>query len=122
MYLAGLDVDTFNPLGFWNRWGTDSVCPTMSTVTSPEEMPYLAFIDRLYHGIEATSCQADRIFLALARLICDLRSSILVSKVEHRMFIRLNRHLIDEVRELDAAVAQARAQEERSNMSVGLTV
>ena len=44
------------------------------------------------------------------------------------MFIRLNRHLIDEVRELDAVVAQARArvakraqkaaavQEERSNM------
>ena len=50
------------------------------------------------------------------------------------MFIRLNRHLIDEVRDLDAAVAQARArvaktahisvvaQEERSNMSVDLTV
>ena len=50
------------------------------------------------------------------------------------MFIRLNRHLIDEVREFDAAVAQARArvvksaqisvaaQEERSNMSVDLTV
>ena len=50
------------------------------------------------------------------------------------MFIRLNRHLIDEVRELDAAVPQARAravkstqksvaaQEERSNMSVDLTV
>ena len=50
------------------------------------------------------------------------------------MFIRLNRHLIDVVRELDAAVAQARArvaksaqifvaaQEERSNMSVDFTV
>ena len=50
------------------------------------------------------------------------------------MFIWLNRYLIDEVRKLDAAVAQARArvaksahisvaaQEERSNMSVDLTV
>ena len=50
------------------------------------------------------------------------------------MFIRLNRHLIDEARELDAAVVQARprvaksaqifvaAQEKRSNMSVDLTV
>ena len=49
------------------------------------------------------------------------------------VFIRLNRHLVGEVRELDAAVAQARAtvaksaqisvaaQEERSNMSVDLT-
>ena len=50
------------------------------------------------------------------------------------MFIRLNRHLIGGVRNLDAAVAQARArvakstqisvaaQEERSNMSVDLTI
>ena len=88
---------------------------------SPAEVPYLACIARLYHRIEATSCQAER-------------SRMLASKVERMMFIRLNRHLIDEVRELDAAVAQARArvaksaqksvaaQEERSNMSVDLTV
>ena len=55
MYLAEqgqLDVDAFNLLGFWNRRGTDSVCPTTSTVMSPTEiMPYLAFIARLYYGI-----------------------------------------------------------------------
>ena len=130
------DVDAFNLLasGFSNRRGTDSVCPTTSTVTYPAEIPYLAFIARLYHGIEATSCQAERIFSALAHLIGDLRSRMIASKVERIMFIRLNRHLIDEVRELDAAVAQARArvaksaqisvaaQEERSNMQVDLTV
>ena len=49
------------------------------------------------------------------------------------MFIRLNRHLIDEGRELDAVVAQALATvaknaqksvaaQERSNMSVDLTI
>ena len=127
-------MDAFNLLGFWNRRGTDSVCPTTSTATSPAEMPYLAFIARLYYGIEATSCQAERNFSALAHLIGDLRSRMLASKVERMMFIRLNRHLIDEVRDLDAAVAQARArvakstqisvaaQEERSNTSVDLTV
>ena len=64
----------------------------------------------------------------------DLRSRMLASKVERMVFIRLNRHLISEVRELDAAVAQARArgaksaqisvaaQEQRSNMSVDFTV
>ena len=57
-----LDVDAFNLLGVWNRRGTDSVCPTTSTVTSPAAMLYLAFIARLYHGIEATGCQAERIF------------------------------------------------------------
>ena len=96
-------------------------------------MPYLAFIARLYHGIEATSCQAERNFSALAHLIGDLRSSMLASKVERMMFIRLNRYLIDEARELDVAVAQqarasvakiaqisVAAQEERSNMSIDL--
>ena len=59
---------------------------------------------------------------------------MLASKVERMMVIRLNRHLFDEVRELDAAVAPARArvaksaqitvavQEKRLNMSVDLTV
>ena len=103
-------MDTFNLLGFWNRRGTDSVCPTTSTVTSPAEMPFLAFIARLYHGIETTSCQPERNFLALAHPIGDLRSRMLASKAERMIFIRLNRHLIDEVRELGAAVAQARAR------------
>ena len=137
MYLAELgqlDVDAFKFLGFGNQRGTDSVCPTTSTVMSPAEMPYLAFIARLYHGIEATNCRAERKFSALAHLIGDLRSRMIASKVERMMFNWLNRHLIDEVHELDAAVAQARArvaksaqifvaaQEERSNMSVDLTV
>ena len=64
----------------------------------------------------------------------DLRSRMLTIKVERMMFIRLNRHFIDEARTLDATVAQARsrvaksaqisvvAQEERSDMSVDLTV
>ena len=137
VYLAEqdqLDVGAFSPLGFGNRRGTDSVCSTTGTVTSPAEMPYLAFIDRLYHGTEATSCQAVQMFSALAHLIDDLRSRMLANKLECMMFIRQNRLLIDEVRELDAAVAQARArvaksaqvsvaaQEGRSNMSVNLTV
>ena len=55
---------------------------------------------------------------------------MLTSKVERMVFTRLNRHLVDEVHELDAANAQARAkvaksaqksataQQERSSMSV----
>ena len=91
VYLAEqdqLDVDPFNLLGFGIGGGTDSVCSMTSTVKSPAEMPFLAFSARLYHGIEATSCQAERSFSALAHLI---------SQVERMMFIRLNRHLIDEV-------------------------
>ena len=131
VYLAEpdqIDVDGFNLLGFWSRRGTDSTCPTTGTVTSPAEMPYLAFLARLYHGVEATSCQAERNFSALANLIGDLRSSMLASKVERMMFIRLNKHMVDEVRDFDAAKAKAKArvaksakqsataQQERANM------
>ena len=69
VYLAEqgqLDVDAFNLLGFGNRRGTDSVCPTTSTVTSPSEMPYLAFIARYYHGIEATTVRPSEFFRARA--------------------------------------------------------
>ncbi|CAB1106613.1 unnamed protein product [Ectocarpus sp. CCAP 1310/34] len=112
--------------------GTSSVSPTTGKVTSPAEMPYLAFIARLYLGIEATSCQAERNFSARSHLIGQLRCKILPSKFERTMFIRLNRHLVAEVRELDAAVAQAKAtatktaqssmaaQGERANQTVDL--
>ena len=42
------------------------------------------------------SCQAERNFSALARLIGDVRSNMLARKVERMMFIRLNRHLVGE--------------------------
>jgi len=137
VYLAEpdqIDVDGFNLLGFWSRRGTDSTCPTTGTVTSPAEMPYLAFLARLYHGVEATSCQAERNFSALANLIGDLRSNMLASKVERMMFIRLNKHMVDEVRDFDAAKAKAKArvaksakqsataQQERANMVVDISL
>eukprot|EP00904_Undaria_pinnatifida_P008196 jgi/Undpi1/4506/HiC_scaffold_18.g07860.m1 len=109
-----IDVDDLNVLGFWSRRDTVSVCPTTGKVTSPAEMPYLAFLARLYHGVETISCQAERNFSALAHLIGPLHSNMLARKVERTMFVRLSRHLVDEVRELDAAKAQARASVAKS--------
>ena len=57
-----------------------------------------------------SSRQAERNFLALSHLIGDLRTNMLASKVKRMMFIRLNRHLVDGVHELDALNAQARAR------------
>ena len=127
VYLAEsdpIDVDGFNLLGYWSRRGTDNACPTTGTVTSPAEMPYLAFLARLYHGVETTTCQAECNFVALAHLIGHLGSN---------MFIRLNRHVV-EVRDLDAAKAKAQArvaksakqsaaaQQERANMVVDVAL
>ncbi|CAM9361254.1 unnamed protein product, partial [Hapterophycus canaliculatus] len=85
-----IDVDNFNLLGFWSRRGTDSACTTTGKVTSPAEMPILALLGRLYYGVEATSCQAERNFSALAHLIGQLRTNMLASKVERMLFVQLN--------------------------------
>ena len=81
-----------------------------------------------------SSRQAERNFLALSHLIGDLRTNMLASKVKRMMFIRLNRHLVDGVHELDALNAQARARvakiapksapahQERSRLSVDLVL
>ena len=93
-------------------------------------MPYLAFLARLYHGVEVTICKAERNFSALANLIGDLRSNMLASKAERMMCNRLEKHMVDEVRDLDAAKAKAKArvaknakqsataQQKRANMVV----
>ena len=111
-----------------------NACLTTGTVTSPAEMPYLAFLARLCHKVEATICQAERNFSALANLIGDLRSNMLASKVERMMFIRLNKPMVDEVHDLDAAKAKAKArvaktakqsataQQERANMVVDISL
>ena len=43
-----------------------------------------------------------------------MRSNMLASKVERMMFIRLNKHMVDEVRDLDAAKAKAKARVAKS--------
>ena len=59
---------------------------------------------------------------------------MLASKVERMMFIRLNKHMVDEVRDFDAAKAKAKArvakstkqwataQQERANMEVDVSL
>ena len=63
-----------------------------------------------------------------------MRCNMLASKVKRMMFIRLNWHMVDEVRDLDAAKANAQAsvaksakqsvaaQQERANMVVDVAL
>ena len=61
-------------------------------------MPHLALLARLYHGVEATSCQAERNFSALALVIGNIRSSMGAFKVEQKMmFLRLNQRCVPEI-------------------------
>ena len=73
--------------GFWLRKKSE---PTLAQGTDElvalPELPYLALLARLYHGVEATSCQVERNFSSLSFLISTLRTSMGPFKVEQRCF------------------------------------
>ena len=89
-------VDGFDLLEPWHREGTVSICPATEKIPAPVDTPCLAVIARLFHAVDATSCQAERNFSPLAHLIGDLRSNILPAKVEWMVFVRLNKQFIIE--------------------------
>lgn len=71
------------------------VCKFRSTVVE-SELPHLEPITRLYHGMESTSCQVERIFSALALLVSNLHTPTLPAKVEKIMFLKLNQPYLPE--------------------------
>ena len=81
-----LEEDGFSLPGFWRRRGSPKLSQATGEVIEEAAMPHLALIARLYHGVEATSCQAERNFSALALLISNMRSSMGAFKVEQMMF------------------------------------
>ena len=73
-------------------------------------MPHLALLARLYHGVEATSCQAERNFSALALLIGNMRSSMGAFRVEQMMFSRLNQRFIPEIAGYNSVIDMQQAR------------
>ncbi|CAN0454320.1 unnamed protein product, partial [Ascophyllum nodosum] len=59
-------------------------------------LPYLALLARLFHGVVATSCQAERNFSSLSFLIGTLRASMGPFKVEQMMFLKFNQGCLRE--------------------------
>ena len=91
-----LEEDGFSLPGFWRRRGSPKLSQATGEVIEEAAMPHLALLARLYHGVEATSCQAERKFPALALLIGNMRSSMGAFKVEQMMFLRLNQRCFPE--------------------------
>ena len=84
------DEAQFNLVSFWSRRGASTLEAGEEEVVHDRGMPHLALLARLYHGVEATSCQSERNLSALSFLIAHLRSSMAPFKVEQMMFLRLN--------------------------------
>ena len=72
---------------------------------APPDLPHLALLIRLYHGVEATSCQAERNFNLLSFLIGTLRASMSPFKVEQMIFLKLNQGCLPEVQKYNAIIA-----------------
>ena len=70
---------------------------------APPDLLYLALLARLYHGVQATSCQAKRNFFALSLLIGTLRASMSPCKEKEMMFLKLNQGCLQKYNAVVAA-------------------
>ena len=84
------DVCGFSLPGFSLRKSEPTLAEGTGEAVAPPDLPHLALLARLYHGVEATRCQAERNFSALSILIGTLRASMSPFKVEQMMILKLN--------------------------------
>ena len=80
----------FDFLQYWEARGTDGV----DQVVVPARWAHIVLLARLYAGIDATSCQAERNFSALKQALSKMRAGTLGQKTEKVLLPRPNRHLI----------------------------
>ena len=80
---------------------------------APPDLPHLALLARLYHEVEATTCQAERNFSSLSFLIGTLWASLSPFKVEQIMFLKLNQGCLPVVQKYNTVIAVIAAQQER---------
>ena len=105
-----LEEDGFSLQGFWWRRGSPKLSQATGGVIEEAAMPHLALVARLYYGVEATSCQAERNFSALALLIGNMRSSMGAFKMEQMMFFRLNQRCIPKIAAYNRVIDRQQAR------------
>ena len=104
------DLRGFSLPGFWLRKSEPTLAQGTGKLVAPPDLPHLALVTRLYHGVEATSCQAERNFSSLSVLIGTLRASMSTFKVEQMLLLKLKQGCLPEVQKYNAVIA---AQQER---------
>ena len=105
-----LEEDGFTSSGFWRRRGFPKLSQATGEVIEEAAMPHLALLARLYHGVEATSCQAERNFSTLALLIGNMLSSMGAFKVEQMMFLKLNQRCIPDIAAYNRVIDRQQAR------------
>ena len=96
------DVCGFSLPGFWLHKSEPTLPQGTGELVTPPDQPHLALLARLYHGVEATSCQAERNFSSRSFLIGTARASMSEFKVEQTMFLKLDQGCLPEVQKNNA--------------------
>jgi hypothetical protein len=106
----------FDLLEYWKDKASDQYDSNTEPpiLVKRAEFPLLARLAKKYLSVDATSCEAERVFSCLALTLDQLRCSLAPSKVEKMMFLRLNKRWIPEFKDLHAKKA-ARAAQQASN-------
>ena len=75
-----VEADVYGILlpGFWLRKSEPALGQDTGELVAPTDLPHFALLARLYRGVEATSCQAERNFSSLSVLIGTSRASLRV--------------------------------------------
>ena len=94
----------FSLPGFWLRKSEPTLAQGTSELVVPPDLPHLALLARLYHGVEATSYQAERNFSSLPFSIGTLRASMSPFKVEQMMLLKLDQGCLPEVQKYNAVI------------------
>jgi hypothetical protein len=103
----------FDLLAFWKDKASDKYDSSTNppTLVKQAEFPLLARLARKYLCVDATSCEAERVFSCLALTLDQLRCSLAPSKVEKMMFLRLNKRWIPEFKAMHESKAKRAAQQ-----------
>ena len=70
------DVCGFSLPGFWLRKSEPMLAQGTGELAAAPYLPHFALLAHLYHGVEETSCQAERNFSSLSVLIGTSRASL----------------------------------------------
>ena len=109
------DDPAFTALEYWKPRAVDGLDKSGNVVV-PARWPHVGLVARLYLGVDATSCQAEKNFSTLKLIVSDLRAKSSPGKVEKTIFLRLNKHLIPGLskvlRDLDALKDERKSSRE----------
>ena len=64
------DVCDFSLPEFWHGKSEPTLAQGTGELVARPDLPHFALLARLYHGVEATCCQAERNFYSLSTPMC----------------------------------------------------